>query len=164
MKPGLSTLLMFASLACLAGTASAQLIPRVPILNPGPPAPPPMMNPAQLQADLRAKAGNDMIFFSARGHGLTAPSLATLRAQAAWLRANPFANVRLEGHGDQTDTREYALAVGERRAAEVRDFLATQGIAPERMSIASWGKERPGTIRVGTALVGVGPRVVMVVR
>lgn len=164
MKRDFRAVLLFASVAGLASSAAAQFIPpRIPVLQPGPP-PPPMINPAQLQADLKAKAGNDMIFFSPRSHGLTAPALATLRAQAAWLRANPFANVRLEGHGDQTETREYALAIGERRAAEVRDFLVTQGIAPERMSVASWGKERPGTIRVGTSVVGVGPRVVMLVR
>ena len=161
MKRSIHAVLFAVAITGIAGTAGAQLIPR---RGPAPVAPPPMLNPAQLQADLKAKAGNDMIFFSPRSHGLTAPSLATLRAQAAWLRANPYANVRLEGHGDQSETREYALAMGERRATEVRDFLVMQGVAPERISIASWGKERPGTIRVGTALVGVGPRVVTVIR
>lgn len=156
-------LLLLLAAAVLAAPASAQLIPRIPILQPGPPAPP-VMDPAMLQADLKAKAGTDTIFFSPKAHGLTPQSLASLRAQAAWLHANPLVSVRIEGHGDQTDTRDYALAIGERRAAAVRDFMVMQGIAPERMSIASWGKERPGTIRVGTALVGVGPRVVMVVR
>jgi len=110
------------------------------------------------------RAGADTVYFSSQGYGLTAQALGTLRATAQWLRLNPFATLRLEGHGDQGDTRDYAFAIGERRASEVRDFLITQGIPPERLAVATWGKERPGTMRIGTTVVGVGPRVVMVVR
>jgi peptidoglycan-associated lipoprotein len=126
--------------------------------------PAPMLNPAALQVDLRAKAGSDTVFFSAQGYGLDASAIAMLRAQAAWLRGNPAIMIRLDGHADHSDTRDYAFGIAERRAAGVRDFLITQGVTPDRMSIASWGKERPGTIRVGTSTVGVGPRVVTTVR
>ena len=140
--------------ACLAGTSSA--VAQRP--------PPPILNPAALQADLRVKSGSDTVYFAARGHGLDASAIRVLAAQAAWLRANPAILVRLDGHADQNDTRDYAFAIAERRAAAVRDFLVTQGVAPERVSIASWGKERPGVMRIGTRTVGVGPRVVTTVR
>ena len=124
------------------------------------PAPPPMFNPAALQAGLRAAAGTDTIFFSAQGHGLDAAAIRVLSAQAAWLRANPAILIRLEGHADQGDTREYAFAIAERRASAARDFLVTQGVAPGRISVASWGNERPGYTRIGAQTVRVGPRVV----
>jgi peptidoglycan-associated lipoprotein len=129
------------------------------------PAPPPaFLNPAALQADLRLKAGSDTIFFAVQGFGLDASAIRLLGAQAAWLNANPAIMVRLDGHADQNDTRDYAFGIAERRAAAVRDFLIARGIAPDRLSIASWGKERPGTMRIGPRVVGVGPRVVMTVR
>lgn len=139
----------------IAGTATAQRVP---------PPPPPPPTPAMLQGDLNARAGSDTVFFSAQGHGLSAQAMATLRAQAEWLRANPGVAIRLEGHGDRSDTRDYAIAVGERRASAVRDYLISQGILPSRITVSSWGKERPGIIRVGASLVGVGPRVVTSVR
>jgi peptidoglycan-associated lipoprotein len=164
------------ALAALAGTASAQVRwPRLPVIFPlgqsqpaRPAAPgaalPATAPPAALQGMLAAAAGSDTVFFSARGFSLDANAVATLRAQARWLLANPMVRVRLEGHGDATDTRDYALAIGERRAAAVRDFLILQGIAPTRMSLLSWGKERPGAIRIGTSVVAAGPRVVTVVQ
>ena len=139
----------------LAGTATAQRVP---------PPPPPPPTPAMLQGDLNARAGSDTVFFSAQGHGLSAAAMTTLRAQAEWLRANPGVAIRLEGHGDRADTRDYALAIGERRASAVRDFLIAQGVLPDRITVTSLGKERPGVIRVGASLVGVGPRVVTTVR
>lgn len=130
------------------------------------PAPPPPMflNPAALQADLRARAGSDTVFFPVQGFGLDSAAIRVLTAQAAWLRANPAIMVRLDGHADQSDTRDYAFAIAERRAAAVRDFLVTLGVAPDRLSIASWGRERPGTVRIGPRVVGVGPRVVTTIR
>ncbi len=141
--------------ACLGGSALA-------VAQPAPP--PPMLNPAMLQAEIRAAAGSDTVYFSAQGYGLDAAAIRVLTAQAAWLRANPAIMVRLDGHGDQNDSRDYAFAIAERRAAAVRDFLGTQGISPDRLSLASWGKERPGTMRIGTMTVGVGSRVVTTVR
>ncbi len=141
--------------ACLgsASLAAAQPAP-----------PPPMLNPAALQAEIRAAAGSDTVYFSAQGYGLDAAAIRVLSAQAAWLRANPAIMLRLDGHADQNDSRDYAFGIAERRAAAVRDFLVTQGVSPDRLAIASWGKERPGTMRIGTAIVGVGPRVVTIVR
>ena len=142
--------------ACLgfSGAAAAQRQP----------PPPPVFNPAMLQAGLNQAAGNDTVFFSARGHGLDASAIRVLTAQAAWLRENPAITVRLDGHADQNDTRDFAFAIAERRAAAVRDFLIAQGVAPNRLSVASWGNERPGIMRIGVTAVGVGPRVVTTIR
>jgi peptidoglycan-associated lipoprotein len=57
--------------------------------------------------------------------------------------ANPAMRARIEGHADERTPRDYALAVGERRADAVRDFLVLQGVQPGRLTIVSWGKERP---------------------
>ena len=152
--------------ATTATAAEAQLrLPRLPVIvplegQPGPPSPAPGVSAGAMQADLVVKAGSDTVYFPPRGHMLDANAIATLTAQARWLLANPFVNIRLEGHGDQRDTRDYALAIGDRRANSVRDFLVLQGIAPHRIMVLSWGKERPGRMRVGPTLVGVGPRVV----
>jgi peptidoglycan-associated lipoprotein len=113
-----------------------------------------------MQADLVVKAGSDTVYFAQHSANLDANALATLSAQARWLLANPFANIRLEGHGGLMDSRDYALAIGEKRAAAVRDFLMLQGVAPTRIQLISWGKERPGSVRIGTSVVAAGPRVV----
>lgn len=163
--------LVCASTLFAPGVANAQLWPpRIPVIGrPAPPPPPPAgaitpMTPGALQADLVVKAGSDTVYFSARGHALDANAVARLTAQARWLLANPFVNIRLEGHGDERDTRDYALAIGDRRANAVRDFLMLQGVAPHRITVLSWGKERPGSVRIGPSLVAAGPRVKTVVR
>jgi peptidoglycan-associated lipoprotein len=160
-----------ASLICatlLASPAAAQLWPpRLPVMNRPPPplaALPMPMTPGALQADLVVKAGSDTVYFTPRGYVLDGNAIAALTAQARWLHANPFVNIRLEGHGDARDTRDYALAMGNRRAAAVRDFLLLQGVAPHRITILSWGKERPGSVRVGPSVVAAGPRVRTIIR
>ena len=85
----------------------------------------------------------DRVFFATNESILTTASRETLRAQAAWLRKNPGINVVLEGHADERGTREYNLALGERRANAVKDYLMTYGISGKRMSVISYGKERP---------------------
>ena len=67
----------------------------------------------------------------------------TLRKQATWLRKNSKLNVVLEGHADERGTREYNLALGERRANSAKDYLMTYGISSDRISVLSYGKERP---------------------
>ncbi len=74
---------------------------------------------------------------------LTTKSRDTLRKQANWLRANSSINVVVEGHADERGTREYNLALGERRANAAKDYLITYGISAERISVISYGKERP---------------------
>jgi peptidoglycan-associated lipoprotein len=85
----------------------------------------------------------DRVFFATNETVLTTASRDTLRKQAAWLRKNSNINVVLEGHADERGTREYNLALGERRANSAKDYLMTYGISSDRISVLSYGKERP---------------------
>ena len=85
----------------------------------------------------------DRVFFATNESVLTTASRDTLRKQAAWLRKNSNINVVLEGHADERGTREYNLALGERRANAAKDYLMTYGISSNRISVISYGKERP---------------------
>ena len=85
----------------------------------------------------------DRVFFATNETVLTTASRETLRKQAAWLRKNADVNVVLEGHADERGTREYNLALGERRANSAKDYLMTYGISSSRISVLSYGKERP---------------------
>ena len=85
----------------------------------------------------------DRVFFATNESVLTTASRDTLRKQAAWLRKNPDVSVVLEGHADERGTREYNLALGERRANSAKDYLMTYGISSNRISVISYGKERP---------------------
>ena len=85
----------------------------------------------------------DRVFFATNESVLTTASRETLRKQAAWLRKNPEITVVLEGHADERGTREYNLALGERRANSAKDYLMTYGISSSRISVISYGKERP---------------------
>ena len=85
----------------------------------------------------------DRVFFATNESVLTTASRDTLRKQATWLRANSGINVVLEGHADERGTREYNLALGERRANAAKDYLMTYGVSANRISVISYGKERP---------------------
>ena len=85
----------------------------------------------------------DRVFFATNESVLTTASRETLRKQAAWLRKNSEISVVLEGHADERGTREYNLALGERRANSAKDYLMTYGISSNRISVISYGKERP---------------------
>ena len=85
----------------------------------------------------------DRVFFATNESVLTTASRETLRKQAAWLRENSSVTVVIEGHADERGTREYNLALGERRANAAKDYLMTYGISSNRMSVLSYGKERP---------------------
>ena len=85
----------------------------------------------------------DRVFFATNETVLTTASRETLRKQAGWLRKNSDINVVLEGHADERGTREYNLALGERRANSAKDYLMTYGISSDRISVLSYGKERP---------------------
>ena len=85
----------------------------------------------------------DRVFFATNETVLTTASRETLRKQAAWLRKNSDITIVLEGHADERGTREYNLALGERRANSAKDYLMTYGISSDRISVLSYGKERP---------------------
>ena len=85
----------------------------------------------------------DRVFFATNESVLTTRSRDTLRKQATWLRKNSDITIVLEGHADERGTREYNLALGERRANAAKDYLMTYGISSSRVSVISYGKERP---------------------
>ena len=90
-----------------------------------------------------ASGVKDRVFFATNKSSLTTASRATLRKQATYLRKNKNLNVTIEGHADERGTREYNLALGERRANAARDYLMTYGISGKRISVISYGKEKP---------------------
>ena len=85
----------------------------------------------------------DRVFFATNKTSLTTKSRETLRKQATFLRKNKSLNITVEGHADERGTREYNLALGERRANAAKDYLMTYGISGKRISVISYGKERP---------------------
>jgi peptidoglycan-associated lipoprotein len=100
---------------------------------------------AGTQEDLIVNVG-DRVFFEFDSSELTVDAQATLDAQAAWLMQYPDTNITIEGHADERGTREYNLALGDKRAFAVYSYLAQVGIDTNRMEYISWGKERPEVV------------------
>jgi peptidoglycan-associated lipoprotein len=94
------------------------------------------------QQDLAATAG-DRVFFAFDSAEITPEAQLVLQRQAEWLKRYPNVTVTIEGHTDERGTREYNLALGERRAQAARNVLVALGISPSRISTISYGKERP---------------------
>ena len=108
-----------------------------------PPEPVASTVPAGSQAALVEAAGSDTILFPFDSYGLNERARQILGGQSEWLARNPGVRVTIEGHADERGTREYNLALGERRANAAKNFLAAQGVGADRMSIISYGAERP---------------------
>jgi len=106
-----------------------------------------------MRAEFAAQSGGTAVYFGSETVILGAPARTVLAAQAAWLRRHPEIVVRIEGYGDTGDTRDHALAMGARRAEEVRSYLLLLGVPAAQVSTTSWGKERPGLGRAVTMLV-----------
>jgi peptidoglycan-associated lipoprotein len=85
----------------------------------------------------------DRVFFETDRYDLSAEAQSQLQKQAAWLAQYPAATVTVEGHCDERGTREYNLALGERRANAVANYLTALGVDAGRLSVLSYGKERP---------------------
>lgn len=85
----------------------------------------------------------DRVFFALDSSVLSSEAQATLARQADWLKANGSVNVVVEGHCDERGTREYNLALGERRATAAKSYLVSTGVSTARVSTISYGKERP---------------------
>ena len=85
----------------------------------------------------------DRVFFGYDRYDLTAEAQSQLQKQAAWLAQYPAVTVTVEGHCDERGTREYNLALGERRANAVANYLTALGVDAGRLSVISYGKERP---------------------
>ena len=98
-------------------------------------------SPLQAQEEL-VRIG-DRVFFAVDKSSLDPTARATVESQAAFFSANPSIAVMIEGHADERGTREYNLALGDRRANAVRDYMVTLGIDPARIQTISYGEERP---------------------
>ena len=97
---------------------------------------------ANLQGYLQNEIG-DRIYFETDKHNINSASAFTLESQANWLKSTPGFQIIVEGHCDERGTREYNLALGERRANSVKEFLVSLGVEPGRITTISYGKERP---------------------
>lgn len=98
------------------------------------------------QQDFIANVASDRIFFGFDQYNVDAEDMATLQSQAQWLQRNPAVRVTIEGHADERGTRDYNIALGERRANAAKNYLASLGIDPSRMNVISYGKERPAEL------------------
>lgn len=105
----------------------------------------PLGAPPGSSVEFYVKVG-DRVFFDFDKPDITAKAAATLKRQAAWLQKHQNRTVVIEGHADERGTREYNLALGERRANSVREYLISQGVAPGRIETISYGKERPAVL------------------
>lgn len=105
----------------------------------------------------------DRVFFAVDQSNLSAEAIATLDQQANWLLSNPNYTAIIEGHADEQGTREYNLALGARRAASAQEYLISRGVAPNRLSTISYGKERPIEICSNEACYNRNRRAVTVI-
>jgi peptidoglycan-associated lipoprotein len=134
---------IFAAAALLAACESAPTDTGTKSTAATPPAAPakPSIAPGSEQ-DFIANVG-DRVFFDYDKFALRADAKATLDKQVAWLKKYPTYKLTVEGHADERGTREYNLALGERRANSVREYLAGNGLTKDRVKTISYGKERP---------------------
>lgn len=149
MKSMTAKLMLTAALIAVAGCAKKQ-----PAELP-PPPPPPAAEPAPVytppvssivpgsRAEFLQEAGSDTVLFDTDKYDLDAEATATLARQAEWLNKYPNVNATIEGHCDERGTREYNLALGDRRANAAKNFLVSRGVDASRLSTISYGKERP---------------------
>ena len=149
MKLG-RTLLVATAMIAIAGCAKKppKELPPAPEQTPAAEAPPPAETgpvPGS-QAHFLANVASDRVFFDTDKSDIDAEDQATLRSQAAYLKQYANVRVTIEGHADERGTREYNLALGERRANAAKNYLASLGIDAGRISTISYGKERPDAL------------------
>jgi len=94
-------------------------------------------------ADFKQTSGSDTVLFAYDSYEVDDTAKTILGKQAEWLARYPGVKVTVEGHTDERGTREYNLALGDRRASAAKNFLAAQGVGASRLSTISYGKERP---------------------
>ncbi|MBL9071740.1 MAG: peptidoglycan-associated lipoprotein Pal [Sphingopyxis sp.] len=98
------------------------------------------------QEDFVANVSSDRIFFDLDQYNVDAQDQTTLQSQAQWLARYPAVRVTLEGHADERGTRDYNIALGERRANAAKNYLASLGVDSNRIQVISYGKERPAAL------------------
>ena len=95
------------------------------------------------RADFLQSVTADRVYFDTDEYNIDAEDRTVLDSQVSWLQRNPTARVTIEGHADERGTREYNLALGDRRANAAKNYLVARGISASRINVISWGKERP---------------------
>ncbi len=134
------------AVALMLAACSTKPVEEEAAVAPPPPPPPPPAAPSGPAADsleyFNTVVGNT-VNFDLDKYELRADAQAVLRAQAAWLNQNPSRTVTVEGHCDERGTREYNLALGDRRANAAKEYLVSLGVAESRLKTISYGKERP---------------------
>lgn len=91
-------------------------------------------------------ATGETVWFALNSAALSGDATSTLQKQAEWLNTNSSAKAKIEGHADERGTREYNIALGEKRAMAVKHFLVANGVGSERLSTISYGKEKPAVL------------------
>ena len=152
------TLTLMIAVSALALSACSKKppaeLPPAPVGAPQPPhiepVTPPTLAPVPptpgSQADFLNKVTADRVFFGTDESDLDPAARATLDSQAKWLAQYPNVKVTIEGHCDERGTREYNLALGDRRANSAKNYLASAGVAVSRINTISYGKERPDAL------------------
>ncbi len=115
------------------------------------------------RADFLQQAGTDTIHFETASSDVAGEASGILQAQARWLTAHRNVRVTVEGHCDERGTREYNLALGERRANSAKNALVADGVSADRISVISYGKERPAAMGSDEASWAQNRRAVTVV-
>jgi peptidoglycan-associated lipoprotein len=117
--------------------------PVQPPVQPTTPTKPTPTGPAAgSKADFAAKA-SDRVYFDYDKYNLDSEDMNSLASQIAWLKQFPATRVEVQGHADERGTRDYNIALGERRAQSVKSYLVSQGIADGRIQTISFGKDKP---------------------
>jgi len=146
MKIKLFAMAMLAAFATACATTEPEPVSTPdPVQRPEPRPQPEPVDPGPTPGSVMhfQETAGDRVFFGYDRSDLSSEARSALRQQAAWLSTYRDARIRIEGHCDERGTREYNLALGNRRANAVRDYLVSQGVDPSRISTVSYGKERP---------------------
>lgn len=149
MMRSTTSLMIAASLLALGACAkkAPKELPPPPLETTGPVTPQTNTNTGAVvpgsQEDFVASISSDRIFFDTDSSSVDSNDQATLQSQAQWLAKFPEKRITIEGHCDERGTREYNLALGERRANATKNALVAMGVATTRITTVSYGKERP---------------------
>jgi peptidoglycan-associated lipoprotein len=150
MNTKLATIALLASATTLAACAKKppEQLPPPPSQTVTPPQPTPQVQPTGpmvgTQEHFAAAVGSSTtIYFDTDRYNIDSQDAAALQAQAQYFARYPQVTFTIEGHTDERGTREYNIALGEKRATAAKNFLASLGVDPGRIAVVSYGKERP---------------------
>lgn len=158
--------LMTATAALALSACAEKAPPELPPAPVGTATPPVSTGPGYAkgsQEDFVANTMGDRIYFDTDRYNVDAEDQAILQSQAQWLAQNPGTRVTIEGHCDERGTRDYNLALGERRANAAKNYLTSLGVSPARITTVSYGKERPAAMGSSQAAWARNRRAVTVV-